>query len=318
MHVDAIDAASIDELTHVDLVTIGRTLKAELSTADSFFRAIALRRRKKELGSVPEKYLGLSRATDRQFADDLDISTLEVVFTGSLDAVPAEVRAGTLLAPVGSASPKVAFHLSAADHIFSLEHDRVLTGWPAMIEDIEKQLGPETLNDTTWEVCKFVSDPSGAPAREIKIYAFYGEVGLIREGSGHGRARCQYFDVDGTVADCGRIHELRSADAASGFVTRGGLQSSHLDPIRALSREIPVPFMCFDYLDGANGLVFLGMSSAPGMAHTFSDNYDRHLGKMYAEAEIRLTHDLLDGKRFDTHRRFVETRKEARAGNKRA
>lgn len=315
LYLRAINASSIDELTHLDLVTVGRTMKADLDAADSFFRAIVVRRRKKQLGPVPERYLGISKEFDQLFAAELGIRRPEVLFTGPLSDVPAHVRVNTMIKPIKSSGSKGAFYLFDTDRIRSIQNSVTLSSWSAMIESIEATLGPEYLRDQAWQVQELVYEGADAPARDLKFYAFYGEIGLIQEVSRHESPRYQYFDADGTIADCGRTHEPRFADDAATITNRGGVPDHRLDEVRALSREIPAPFMRIDYLNGNDGLVFLEMSSAPGMAHTLSDDYDRRLGRMYSAAEVRLTNDLLDGKQFDGYHRFVDMHRRARSGD---
>lgn len=314
LYLKAVEMVSTEELTHLDLVTVGRTLRAPISTADSFFASIAARRRKKQLGQVPERHLGISKEFDQLFAELLAVRQPRTEYTGTLDQVPDGVRQGTFLKPIKSSGSKGAFYLYDHDQIRSVQHATTLPSWSEMVSAIDQQLGAAYLTDEQWQVQELVYEADTTPARDLKFYAFYGEIGLVQEVSRHEKPQYEFFDADGTVARCGRAHEPRFADPSQTITDKGGVSAERLETVRHLSREIPAPFMRIDYLNGVDELVFLEMSSAPGMAHTLSDQYDRKLGAMYHEAEIRLSNDLIDGKRFEGFQRFVEQRQRLQSG----
>jgi hypothetical protein len=306
----AVEAASADELIHLDLVMVARHLGQPLTSADSFFRSMLTRRRKKQLGHVPERLLGISKEFDEMFARALGVRTPKIRFVGPFRDIPTVDRVGTFLKPMKSSGAKGAFYLFAEDRIRSAQHHVTLTEWSDMIEMIEEEFGSSFLYDAPWQVQELIRGPDSSPARDVKFYAFYGEIGLIQEVSRHEDRLVQYFDPDGSVADCGQRHQPFFTDPSATTVDKGGLPESALAEVRELSRSIPAPFMRIDYLLGERDLVFLEMTSAPGNLHTFNDEYDRRLGQLYNEAEIRLTNDLLDGKRFDGYQRFLREHSE--------
>lgn len=314
LYLKAVDMVSMEELTHLDLVTVGRTLRAPITATDSFFASIATRRRKKQLGQVPERHLGISKEFDQLFAKVLEVRQPRTEYTGTLDQVPDNVRTGTFLKPIKSSGSKGAFYLYEPDRIRSVQHATTLTSWSEMVGSVEQQLGSTYVTDELWQVQELVYEADTTPARDLKFYAFYGEIGLVQEVSRHQKPQYEFFDEDGTIAACGRVHEPRFTDQSLTITDKGGLSDARLETVRELSREIPAPFMRIDYLNGVDDLVFLEMSSAPGMAHTLSDQYDRKLGAMYHEAEIRLSNDLIAGKRFDGFQRFVEQRQQLQSG----
>ena len=87
------------------------------------------------------------------------------------------------------------------------------------------------------------------------------------------------------------------ADFSESMVA-AGLKESDIQAVKSFSKEIPVPYMRIDYLGADDGLVFCEFSSAPGQAHMIYAENQVRLGTMYHQAEMRLLHDLLNGKTF--------------------
>jgi hypothetical protein len=305
----AVSRLSIDELTHPDLVTIARTNRGPIFHADSFFRSITVRRRKKQLGVVPEKYLGIGKENDRLFTDVLGVRTPTMFYAGAFDAIPRDLRTNVLLKPMISSDSRGAFYVFDETNIYSIEHSKRLTSWDELSEAIVAQFGPDSMNERTWQVQELVYEDETQPARDLKFYAFYGKIGLIQEVVRYPSRQYEYFNNDFSLAICGRDYEPRFEDKSLTITDKGGLSSEKVETVEWLSEQIPVPFMRIDFVNGESELVFLEFSSAPGMSHTLNDTYDRLLGRYYNEAEIRLTNDLLEGKQFEGFQEFSRRRK---------
>ncbi len=305
----AVANLSIDELTHVDLVAIARRHGGPISHADSFFRSIAIRRRKKQLGPVPEKYLGIGEQQDRLFAEVLGIRTPTVFYTGTFDAIPVDLRTDVVLKPVSLPYSRGAFYVFDETNIYSVEHSEVLTSWDELSEAIVAQFGAESLEERIWRVDELVYESDKQLARELKFYAFYGKIGLIQEVISRPFSpsmQHEYFNEDLTAAVCGRDHEPRFRDKSMTITDHGGMSSEKLRAVQWISEQIPAPFMRIDCLNAESELVFVELSSAPGRADSLNDAYDKLLGRYYNEAEIRLANDLLAGKQFEAFREFSQ------------
>jgi hypothetical protein len=301
----ALSAKGIDDLTHLDLVTIGRTRRDPIVQADSFFRSIVVRRRKRQLGPIPEKYIGIGKDKDQLFAESIDMRTPRLLYSGSFDGIPQGLRANTMLKPEVSSGSKGAFYVFSDSNIYSVQHQATLHSWDELSAGIRSQFGGEALKEREWLVQELVLETGGRPARDMKFYTFYGQIGLIQEVDRYGALQYQFFDEDFEVAGCGRDHEPHFADPKDTVTDKGGLSESKLETVRLASLQIPAPFMRIDFLNGERELVFTEFSGAPGMSDSLSDEYDRLLGRYYNEAEIRLDNDLLEGKGFDGYHEFV-------------
>lgn len=314
----AVSKLSIDELTHPDLVTMAKVHGDPIVHADSFFRKIVERRRKKQLGPVPEKYLGIGKERDQLFAQILGIRMPELHYTGCLADIPRELRTDTVLKPTNSSDSRGAFYLFHERSIHSVEHSQTMESWDEMLASIINSLGEEAVTAPTWQIQELIYEDGVHPARDIKFHCFYGEIALILEARRHPTRQYAYFDGQGKPATVGRGHLPRFKDPAATIIDKGGLNEETLDYARWLSREVPVPYMRMDFLYTETGLVFLEFSSAPGQSHTWGDEWDRRFGKYYLEAEMRLIDDLLSGKDYVGWREFTQQASTATAANETA
>lgn len=301
LYLEAVSQLSVDELTLHDVVMIARNHRAPLRHADSFFRKIVERRRKKQLGAVPEKYLGHSKKADVQFAESAGVPVPATLWAGRISDIPQSLKAGTFLKPTKSSGAKGAFYLFCSDNLFSVHSSKQLQTWDELLIACRKQMAPQSADEITWELQELVQEYDHTPARDLKFFAFYGQVGLVQEVLRHPVKQYEFFNADGSLADCGRdrTYEPRFLDPEDTITDKGGLTMDKLETAQDLSLQIPAPFMRIDFLNGAEGLLFCEFSSSPGMSHTFNEDYDQRLGRMYLEAEMRLADDLLAGKPFE-------------------
>lgn len=300
---------NVDELTHVDVVRLARGKGLPLDHGDSFWGSIVARRRKKQLGPVAEKWLGLSKVHDEGFAQAVGVPVVDALMTGPWDMIDREAL-NVVVKPVKGSGSKGAFYI-LPDGIVSIKSGKRVADWNEAARVAEDQLGWPIAN-TEWQVQSPVTR-NGQPAVDMKFYVFYGEIGLIQEVSRHPRVQYEYFNEDFTIAPCGREHEPRFSDPSQTTVDKGGLDEAKLEQVRELSRSIPAPFMRIDYLNGDEALVFCELSSAPGMSNTLSPEYDQRLGRLYLEAEVRLSHDLVQGKEFTQYQDFAQRVRSERA-----
>lgn len=305
----AVRRLGVDELTLFDVVMISRNQGWPLEHGDAFFRKMVERRRMKQLGPVPERRLGLTKGSDLAFARAAGVRVPTTLWTGKLTEIPAELRRGTFLKPTQSSGAKGAFYLFEDGSMFSVFATRQVERWDDLVSACRQQVRPGVADEMTWEIQELVAEGPSSPARDMKFFAFYGEIGLIQEVVRYPRKQYEFFDPDGRIAPCGRdrSYETPFLDPADTITDKGGLSEEKIETARRLSLEIPTPFMRIDFLNGEKELVFCEFSASPGMSHTFNRRYDRILGRMYNAASVRLTNDLLAGKTFDAYHRWVTT-----------
>lgn len=304
LYLEALNLISVDDLTHQDLVAVARHHRLKMIPhSDSFWRSIVVRRRKKQLGRVPEKHLGLNKQRDERFANLAGVSTVDTLFRGKLSDVPRN-QFPTVLKPVVSSGSRGAFYIFE-DGMFSIAGTKSVESWAELIAVARNEVGdPESRE---WELQRLVTW-QGEPAPDLKFYCFYGEIGAVLEVSRHPGLHYAYFDGD--LAPIAFRSDIKPSfdDISTTSVLMGGLSDAKLDIVRKYSGEIPVPFMRIDFLNGDENLVFCEFSSAPGLSHSLNPVHDARLGEMYHRAEMRLSDDLLAGKRFDAFMEYSARR----------
>ena len=305
---DALEDLFVDELSLHDVVMVARNHKKPLVHADSFFRKIVERRRMKQLGAVPEKFLGLDKDRDVEFAEIAGFRVARTLWRGNLAEVPEGLRESTFLKPTISSGSKGAFTLFAADDIFCTMNAKRLSSWSAVRDEAARQLARQDVDLIEWQVQELVCEAPGTPARDLKFYSFYGEVGLIVEVVRNPTRQYEYFDPDGRIADSGRVHSVQPPfkDPRDTVTDKGFISGEMFKTVRRLSLSIPAPFMRIDFLLGQGELVFCEFSSSPAFSHIHPPKYQAKLGKMYLEAQMRLEADLASGKEFSAYRQWSQ------------
>lgn len=305
LYLRALNVLSVDELTHPDVTAITRRLKLRtIPHADSFWHSILTRRRKKQIGNVPEKYLGLNKVADKAFARRVGVRTSETWYQGDFGGVPRN-RVPAVLKPVASSDSLGAFYIFETG-VFSIASSRPVAGWTPLEQIAREELGLEDLNKAIWQLQR-LETLGGLPAPDIKFYCFYGEIGAVLEVSRHPEKAYAYFDHNLDLVTFRNIQNAGFTNPSETSVFRGLLDEAKLQIARDFSKRLPVPFMRIDFFNTDHGLVFCEFSSAPGWSHDLTDEHDERLGTMYHAAEIRLMNDLLAGKGFDDYREFAST-----------
>lgn len=144
-----------------------------------------------------------------------------------------------------------------------------------------------------WMVEELVIEDSasGTAARNLKFYAFYGEIVLMQESRREPDLEVAFWTADNEPTKTGRYEDL----AFEGV----GVTPEHLETVSRISQAIPHPFMRIDMLNGEDGIVFGEFTPRPGNFDEFNDYWDRAMGEAWIRAESRILEDALRGKSFD-------------------
>lgn len=308
-YLHALEHAEVDDLIHAGVPYLART--RPLEAADSFWQSLVQRRRRKQLGAVPEKYLGLTKDTDQAFAARVGLAGAPVLWEGPYADLRAQIRPGTVVKPLRASGAAGAFFVFSTDRIVAIASTEELGSIEEMAALAEEQLerwGGSAAQ--TWQVQELVLGPDGEPARDLKFYCFYGRVGMIVEITRFPQIGYAYFSgASLRPVRSGKKHLPPFPEGVETRVDRGGITEEMFRQVSQLSLALPIPFMRMDFHHGADRLVFCEFSSAPGQSDLLPKRFDRILGRMYHEAELRLTADLLDGKRFEHWRAFEHARR---------
>lgn len=142
-----------------------------------------------------------------------------------------------------------------------------------------------------------VQPDGGELPDDIKIYAFYGEVGmvLLRRMAQHadlGQATFRY--LDGAGADLGEdIAPGRRIDPAIPAPAR---LEEFLAIARHLSRAMAVPFIRVDVYDTTLGPVLGELTRGPGGPQRYRAEHDEEMGRRWDLAQYRLDLDVVSGR----------------------
>ncbi|SEE98479.1 ATP-grasp fold amidoligase family protein [Ruania alba] len=134
--------------------------------------------------------------------------------------------------------------------------------------------------------------------QDVKIFAFYGEVGqiLLRSVTSHGQAdtvRYRFLWSDGK--DLGNVSLQSTAPIDKGVPIPQNLEAM-VEVARHLSLCIGTAFIRVDLYDTSDGPTLGEMTRAPGGAHKYRSEHDRLMGDMWLRAQTRLERDLILGR----------------------
>jgi hypothetical protein len=129
-------------------------------------------------------------------------------------------------------------------------------------------------------------------ALDIKLYCFYGEVGMvmIRDSNGsrsQDSIRVRYFSPDG--GDLGDAMANRKPDPE---IPTPIHLSQLLVAGEKLSREISLPFVRLDFFEQPDRIVFGEVTPTPGGRQQPRADVDLELGRMWERAEARLMSEV--------------------------
>jgi len=128
---------------------------------------------------------------------------------------------------------------------------------------------------------------------DLKFYSFYGSIPLMFENRKDSKIRKCYWDENKNIVDFGRKDiEMFIGDGIDDFI---------LNHVKAISLEIPAPFVRIDLLKGVNGYFLGEFSPYPGDMRKFNKYFDTLLGHEFLKAETRLIYDIMNGKQFESY-----------------
>ncbi|MDV6011072.1 ATP-grasp fold amidoligase family protein [Haloechinothrix sp. LS1_15] len=258
----------------------------------------------RRLGAFRPGWLLDNKTNAYAFVDELGVrrpaSDLRTYrFTELEQASPIVIK------PVKGTGSRGAYAVTAPDRIRHLYDGTELSSWEEMVEHANHLMSPKRTRKLAdrWMVEELILEDSAAQrlATDVKFYACYGEIVLIRESRrlADGKQAVRFWTADGDEPDVG-IDEEPLPEA------RGATQEQ-LAWIAAISREIPVPFMRIDMLRGEDGLVFGEFTPRPGGFEQLNSTWDRIFAEGWIRAEGRIVEDVLAGKDFSAFAKATGT-----------
>ncbi|WP_139177719.1 acylphosphatase [Ruania alba] len=130
---------------------------------------------------------------------------------------------------------------------------------------------------------------------DIKVYAFYGEIGHVHlravgRHADNSSVVSKFVDADGT--DLGAIDPSRTIDPTLALPEAF---EEVVQAARTLSKAAKVPFIRVDLYETADGICFGEYTTRPGGTQWYGVEHDRVLGKRWERAQSRLDADRTAG-----------------------
>lgn len=180
------------------------------------------------------------------------------------------------------------------DHMVHVRDGRVFSSVSELAAHARKLMNSRSnpvRDNWMWEEMILEDTQARKPARDLKFYAFYGEVVIMRESDRvDGETKVAFWDAESVQQEMG--HEQHYDFERVGFTP------DEAKIVSDISLQIPYPYARIDMLRGEAGLVVGEFTPRPGNFDEFNDKWDRILGEAWVRAESRLMSDLLQGKSF--------------------
>lgn len=204
-----------------------------------------------------------------------------------------EPAAPLVVKPAFSTGARGVYLCTSLDRIIHLQDVTQLGSWDEMVGHARSLMddGYRPLPDR-WFTEELIMESPGVPARDLKFFAFYGEIQLVLEVVRYPKVRAQFWRPDREPVKVGYYDDKTLVDSL-------GVTREQVAEAVGISRQIPRPFMRIDMLAGADGLVLGEFTPRPAGFDQLTPAWDRNLGEAWMRAEGQLLADLLDGKRFD-------------------
>lgn len=272
------------------LLRPGLNNEIELKNIISFRACLHARIRKMQLsGQLPEYVLDDKRGA-YAFVDELGVKRPSVSEVYTQKDLP--IKEGVVIKPENGEGSKGVYLVYQEDDIFDVKRSLALNSLESLYANMKEDIRSGFVRSDAWVVEELIFEnrKKKIPARDIKFYCFYGKVGLILEIIRYPERKYCWWTSTGERIDTGKYgDELFKGE---------GVTKEELEVAKRISLEIPTPFIRIDFLRGEDGLVFGEFTPKPGNYDEFDNETDYWLGDMFIEAEERIMHDLLSGKKF--------------------
>lgn len=246
---------------------------------------------------------GITKDKDQRFGMSLDVP-IPKRFGDHFQIEEIPVLPESIVKPFGGSDSTGVFLIDGDLKISSVRSgNNYRSIADGVVHEIVNKNRKVTLN--RWVVEEAIFGPGQELARNLKVFIFYGEIGLFLE---------TLFSLDrGSVKLMKSAYDPEGRSVQLGFKGKElfgiGIPEQDWDYSRRISLASPVPMLRVDFLRGRDDLYLGEITRFPGPMYRGGDltpELDIALGKMFIEAEARLFKDLLQGKSFDHYREIYE------------
>ncbi|TFJ91581.1 teichuronopeptide biosynthesis [Lentibacillus salicampi] len=278
------------------MVRAGLTNDISLRPTVSFRSSLNRRMRQLQLTGLLPEWLLDDKRTAYKFADELRLRrpwTSTEIF--SMTNLPE--KSGIVIKPADGAGSRGVYLVQDNNDIVDMKRSKKLDNWDDLKANMRQNLETGWVEKDEWTIEELILENDRTPASDIKFYCFYGKVGLILEIVRYPELTYCWWTATGERVRTGKYDE----DLFKGQ----GVTQQEIDSAADISMKIPAPFIRIDFLRSADELVFGEFTPKPGNYDDFNEPTDKWLGDCFAEAEARLTQDLINGRQFVAYNRLT-------------
>lgn len=169
----------------------------------------------------------------------------------------------------------------------------------SFVAQVRKDMQAAGVRRDAWLKEEMIVGSGGSPLEtfDVKMYVFYGVVGLVLQVDRWRGREYRFFDAQGQLVDTGKY----SADADIDPIFDQKLISVAAE----VSKKIPWAHVRIDFLVSDTDWRFGEFTLRPGVPANFNDEWDRRLGEFFVKAQARVYEDLILGKDFSDYRSLL-------------
>ena len=294
------DAHTVDEFRREDYLDASK-LRIPVMQAASLRQQFVRRRRMKQIGDVPDRWLVYNKKVGEEFAASLGVKCPASEHGYTLDTIPR--KDNIVIKPLFGASSKGVYIVYNTHNIWSVENKITFSSWEDMLTCIRQQLDAGEIQKDLFEIQEAIysDNTTKSATHDLKFYTFYGEIPAVLEIVRTPEKAYWWWNERGELIDIGQT--MPESIQPMGFT------AEMLETARQLSLKIPAPYMRLDFLRSADDIYFDEFCTMSGgefaiILEQHFPKWDRLFGNCYLKAEMRIMNDLLEGKRFDEINEF--------------
>lgn len=199
---------------------------------------------------------------------------------------------GVAVKPANGEGSRGVYLIHDEENIRDVKTGENIRGFENLKADMTELVSSGVVREDSWVLEEIVYEDrsSRVAGRDFKFHCFYGECLLVLEVVRDSGGGYNWWTPTGERAVIGR-HGGETFES-------DGVPDDYLELAKWLSTQIPAPFMRIDIMQSYDGPVLGEFTGHPGGYEQFGAKWDVFLGMAFAEAEVRLTSDLLNGKKF--------------------
>ncbi|MGP5546795.1 ATP-grasp fold amidoligase family protein [Psychrobacter alimentarius] len=235
-----------------------------------------------------------NKKIDQEFVQSLGIPTPQLI-QSECEFESIEFTESTVIKPSFDSSSRNVFYYFNSKNIVEVKTNYIFES----LKEFKVEIARRKIQGT-WQIETLILNNEGKAAHDIKVYAYYGEIGAVLEIKREDKAYQCWYNEKGEILESERLRQP--------WFEGTGFESQVIEYAKKISLNIPAPFMRIDFYKGADGYYLGELTPHPGRYfQEYSPELDKQLGKIFSKAEARLFRDLLNNKQFNKYFDFYKT-----------